>query len=315
VQESVPAQKVLVAVDGSEQSLRAIRYAAGVFPPDRTHIVLFHVQAQLFELFSDLDAYPHYKSRVTGLKRWATEQKMDISNTMDSARVYFRQKGFPESAITVKTPARKLGISQDIVKESYEGYHAVVVGRIGWSRFKDWLIKSTAMKLVAKIKHIPIVVVGGKPDAQNLLVAFDGTHGAMKGVVCVGALVGATGHDLHLYSIIGSKKKFWPGDDPYFTIDNCVSRIVTVDLEIGEQLEEARTRLLAEGFPTNRISLRIHAVDRDRATHIVQEAQKNNFGSVVVGRRGLITFIDEYFVGRISDQVLKLADELAVWVI
>jgi hypothetical protein len=71
---------------------------------------------------------------------------MDISNTMDSARVYFRQKGFPESAITVKTPARKLGISQDIVKESYEGYHAVVVGRIGWSRFKDWLIKSTAMK-------------------------------------------------------------------------------------------------------------------------------------------------------------------------
>ena len=81
MQECAPPQKVLVAVDGSEQSLRAIRYAANVFPPYRTHIVLFHVQAQLFELFSDLDAYPHYKSRVTGLKRWATEQKMDISNT------------------------------------------------------------------------------------------------------------------------------------------------------------------------------------------------------------------------------------------
>ncbi len=293
MQESAPTQKVLVAVDGSEQSLRAIRYAAGVFPPDRTHIVLFHVQAQLFELFSDLDAYPHYKSRVTGLKRWATEQKMDISNTMDSARVYFKQKGFPESAITVKTPPRKLGIAQDIVKESYEGYHAVVVGRIGWSRFKDWLIKSTAMKLVATIKHIPIVVVGGNPDAKNLLVAFDGTHGAMKGVVCVGTLVGAAGHDLHLYSIISSKKKFWPGENAYFTIDNCISRIVTVNLEIGEQLEEARTRLLGEGIPTNRISLRIHAVDRDRASHIVQEAKKNNFGSIVVGRRGLITFIDE----------------------
>jgi hypothetical protein len=46
-----------------------------------------------------------------------------------------------------------------------------------------------------------------------------------------------------------------------------------------------------------------------------RKPKKNNFGSVVVGRRGLITFIDEYFVGRISDQVLKLADELAVWVI
>ncbi len=315
MQKSAPPHKVLVAVDGSEQSLRAIRYTASVFPPDRTQIVLFHVQAQLFDLFSDLDAYPHYKSRVTGLKRWATEQKMEITNTMDSAVVYFKQKGFPQSAITIKIPSKKVGITQDIIKESYDGYHAIVVGNTGWSRFKDWLIKSTAIKLVAKIKHVPVVVVGGKPDAKNLLVAFDGTHGAMKGVACVGALVGASGHDLQLYSIIGSKKKFWPKDNAYFTIDNCVSRIVTANMEIGERLEEARTRLLAEGIPSDRIFLRIHAVDRDRATHIVQEAKNNNFGSIVVGRRGLITFFDEFFIGRISDQVLKLADELAVWVI
>ncbi len=256
MQECAPPHNVLVAVDGSEQSLRAIRYAANVFPPDRTHIVLFHVQVQLFELFADLDAYPHYKRRVTGLKRWATEQKMDIANTMDSAVVYFKQKGFAESAISVKTPDGKLGITQDIIKESYDGYHAIVVGNTGWSRFKDWLFKSTAMKLVAKIKHIPVVVVGGKPDAKNLLVAFDGTHGAMKGVACVGALIGASGHDLQLYSIIGSEKKFWPGDNAYFTIDNCISRIVTGNLEIGGQLEEARTRLLAEGIPSDRISLK-----------------------------------------------------------
>ena len=315
MQENAPPHKVLVAVDGSEQSLRAIRYAANVFPPDRTQMVLFHVQAQLSELFADLDAYPHYKHRVTGLKRWATEQKMDISNTMDSAVVYFKRKGFPESAITGKIPAKKLGITQDIIKESYDGYHAIVVGNTGWSRFKDWLFKSTAVKLVAKIKHIPVVVVGGNPDAKNLLVAFDGTHGAMKGVACVGALVGASGHDLQLYSIIGSAKKFWPGDHAYFMIDNCISRIVTGNLEIGAQLEEARTRLLAEGIPSERISLKIHAVDRERATHIVQEAKENNFGSIVVGRRGLITLIDEYFIGRISNQVLKLADQLAVWII
>lgn len=315
MQECAPPHKVLVAVDGSEQSLRAIRYAANVFPPNRTHIVLFHVQAQLSELFADLDVYPHYKRRVTGLKHWATEQKMDVSNTMDSAVVYFKQKGFPESSITIKIPANKLGVTQDIIKESYEGYHAIVVGNTGWSRFKDWLFKSTAIKLVAKIKHAPVVVVGGNPEAKNLLVAFDGTHGAMKGVACVGALVGASGHDLQLYSIIGSEKKFWPGDHAYFTIDNCISRIVTGNLEIGEQLEEARTRLLTEGIPSKRISLKIHAVDRDRAAHIVEEAKANNFGSIVVGRRGLITLIDEYFIGRISDQVLKLADQLAVWII
>jgi nucleotide-binding universal stress UspA family protein len=315
VQENTPLHKVLVAVDGSEQSLRAIRYAAGVFSPEHTHIVLFHVQAQLFELFSDLDAYPHYKSRVTGLKRWATEQKEDIASVMDSARAYFRQKGFPESALTVKTPAKNLGVTQDIVAESYDGYHAIVVGRMGWSRFKDWLIKSTAMKLVAKIKHIPVVVVGGNPEAKHLLMAFDGTHGAMKGVVYVGALVGTSDHHLQFYSMIKEKEKFWPGEDPYFRIDNCSHPIETGEQKIGQHLEEARTRLLEEGIPPDRLSLRIHIVDRDKAAHIVEEAQNNNFGSVVIGRRGLITFIDEFFVGRVSDRVLKLANELAVWII
>ncbi len=315
MKECVPPHKILVAVDGSEQSLRAIRYAANVFAPDRTNVVLFHVQAQLFTLFSELDAYPLYKRRVAGLKRWATEQKVNIDSTMHSALVYFKQKGFPESAITYKTPAENLGITQDIVKESYDEYDAIVVGRTGWSRFKDWLIKSTAMKLVSRIKHIPVVVVGGKPDLEHLLVAFDGTHGAMKGVVCVGSLVGTSGHDLELYSIIDEDKKFWPGEDPTFRIDNCLSRIVTGKLKIGDRLEEARKRLLEDGFPTDRISLKIHAVGQDRAGHIVKEAMGNGIGSIVVGRRGIITFIEEYVIGRVSDQVLKLADQLAVWII
>ena len=316
MQESAPPHKVLVAVDGSEQSLQAIRYAATVFPPDRTHIVLFHVQVQLFDLFSDLDAYPHFKSRVTGMKRWATEQKMDIANTMDSAVVYFKQKGFPESAISIKIPAKKLGITRDIIKESYDGYHAIVAGSTGWSRIKDWLFKSTAMKLVAKIKHIPVVVVGGNPDVKNLLVAFDGTHGAMKGVVCIGALVGSSDHHLQLYSMISNEKKFWVGDEEFFIPENAEDPIETGKHRIGPNLEEARNRLLAEGIAPDRISIKIHAVDKARAaSHLVQEAMQNHFGSIVVGRRGMITFFDAYFIGRVSDQVLKLADELAVWII
>ena len=315
MQEGAPPHKILVAVDGSEQSLRAIRYAANVFPPGRTHIVLLHVQAQLFELFSDLDAYPHYKRRVTGLKRWATEQKLDIDNTMASAKVYFKNKGFPESSITAKTPPKKLGITQDIIKESYDGYHAIVVGRTGWSRFKDWLIKSTAMKLVAKIKHIPVVVVGGKPDASNLLVAFDGTHGAMKGVACIGALVGSSDHHLQLYSMIDHEKKFWAGSEDFFIPEDTQAPIPAGTHKIGPHLEEARNRLLEEGMSADRISIKIQVVDANRPPHIVREAMDNQFGGVVLGRRGLISFIDEYFIGRVSDRVLKLADQLAVWIV
>lgn len=315
MEKNTPPNKILIAVDGSEQSLRAIRYAAGVFSPKQTHIVLFHIQAQLSELFSDLDAYPHYKRRMSGIKSWATEQKTDVCNVMDSAVVYFKQKGFPESAVTIKTSSQSLGITQDIIKESYNDYQAIVVGRTGVSRFKDWVLKSTAMQLVPKIKHIPIVIVGGDPNAKNLLLAFDGTHGAMKGVVYAGSLVGKSDHQMMLYSMIDGKKKFWEGEAPFLLFRDANAPIDTGSHEIGLHLKEACKRLLDEGIAPEQISIKINVADRERGYRIVQEAKENQFGSVVMGRRELITFIDEYFIGRVSDKVLKLADQLALWIV
>lgn len=315
MQLNTPPNKVLVAFDGSEQSLRAIKYAANVFSPELTHIVLFHIQAQLSELFFDLVPYPHYKRRMTGLKRWATEQKSEVCDAMDNAVNYFKQKGFPDWYLTIKTPAKTLSVTQDIIRESYNGYQAIVVGRTGVSRIKDWLIKSTAMKLVPKIKHIPIVVVGGKPDAKNLLLAFDGTHGAMKGVVYAGSLVGKSDHSLQIYSMIGAEKKFWPGDEQVLIYEDIQAPIDTGAHEIGTHLREACDRLLDEGIAPERISIKIHVADTDRGSSIVQEAERNDFGSIVIGRRELITFLDEYFIGRVSAQALKLADQLAMWII
>ena len=311
----VPPNKILIAVDGSEQSLDAIRYAAGTFSPDSTQIVLFYLQPKISELFTDLCAYPHYKRRMTGLKRWATEQKTEIVDIMDNAVVYFKQKGFPESAISFKTPTGSLGVTEDIVKESYDGYQAVVVGRTGKSAFKDMILKSTAMKLVPKIKHIPIVIVGGHPDPKNLLLAFDGTHAAMKGVVYAGSLVDKSNHHMRLYSIVSPEQKFWAEDTPALFFDNANAAIDTGAHELGPHLADACKRLMDESIDPAQVCIKIHVAQGERGFQIVQEAQDNQYGTVVMGRRELITFIDEYIIGRVSDQVLKLANMLALWIV
>jgi nucleotide-binding universal stress UspA family protein len=315
VPTNVPSSKILVAVDGSEQSLRAIRYAAGMFSPQHTQIVLLHIQEQVLDLFLDMERYPHYNRRMTGLRMWATEQKKNITATLEDAAQHFHQKGFPDSAITIKTMAKKVSVTQDIAKESYNDYNALVVGRTGWSRLKDWLVKSTAMKLVAKLHHIPIIIVGGDPDAKNLLLAFDGTHGAMKGVAWAASLVGWSDHHLHMFSIIDGVTKFWDGQPNDYIPDTIMGPIDTGDHEIGQHLAEARDRLLEAGIAPEQISIKINAADHERGYRIVREAQESNCGSVIIGRRVFITFIDEFFVGRVSDQVLKAADQLAVWII
>ena len=51
-----------------------------------------------------------------------------------------------------------------------------------------------------------------------------------------------------------------------------------------------------------------------RAGAIVEEAKKGSYGTIVVGRRGL-SKVEEFFMGRVSNKVIHLAKEMAVWVI
>ena len=48
-------KNVLVAFDGSEQSLLAVKYLSGILSPKRTLIDLFHVSVDIPESFMDME--------------------------------------------------------------------------------------------------------------------------------------------------------------------------------------------------------------------------------------------------------------------
>lgn len=315
MEKNIPLRKILVGVDGSDQSMEAVRYAGRIFSPQHTRIVLFNVRYQLMELFSDLEDYPHYKSRVTHVKKWATEQKAEICSFMNQACQILKNAGFDDERITVKIPSKTLGVTTDIIKESYSEYSAVVVGRTGLSRFKDWLMKSSAVKLVAKIKHIPIIIVGGTPDIKKLLIAFDGSRGAMRAVSWAGILLNGSKTDLRLYSMITKDEKFWDTEKESFLCDNNSRTVQTMDNDFCKQYLEAHHLLVEEGVMPEQISAKFHVFESRKAEQIVDEATHTHFGSIVVGRRGFVSFIEAFFIGRVSQKVLNMADKLALWVI
>ena len=51
-----------------------------------------------------------------------------------------------------------------------------------------------------------------------------------------------------------------------------------------------------------------------RAGAIVQEAKQGGYGTIVVGRTGL-SKVRDFFMGRVSNKVVHLAKENAVWVV
>jgi len=313
--DNVERNRILVAVDGSEQALEAVKYVGAVFPKERTEVVLFNVSSPFSQIFSELESNPFYQSKTPQLKRWMAEEQSGIGKVMERATRVLHESGFPETAVKTHCKPKSLGIARDIVKESYNDYQAVVVGRTGLSRMRDILLKSVAIKLVGYIKHIPVIVVGGVPVSKRLLVAFDGSQGAMKGVGWVGHLLGGSSCEIVIYSLVSKNGKFWLGKREYFLPTNVADPVAHAREQLEPIMDQAIDRLLEAGVPASQIGSNVVSVDSDRGAFIAEKAAACGFGSVVVGRRGLVSFFEEVFVGRVSSTVLKESDQTAVWVL
>ena len=175
-------RKILLAVDGSDQALEAVRYIGTVLAPDRTDIVLFSVGIGFPDVFYDMDNNPLYRSKKTKVMGWLADHQLAIGEFKEKAMKILANAGFLEGAVCVKTQTKRAGILKDIIQESYQNYSAIVVGRSGVSRLKDLILGSMAPKLADKIKHIPTIIVGGKPVSRKILIALDESIEAMRGV-------------------------------------------------------------------------------------------------------------------------------------
>ena len=292
-------RKILLAVDGSDQAFEAVRYVSLLFPPDRMEVVLFHVMTKVPESFWDVEKEPAYSHKVATTRAWELQQKKEIQEFMEKARRLFLDQNAPEDAVRIKIQERKVGIARDIIYESQNDYHGVVVGRWGMSQLKDFLSGSIANKLIGRLINVPLCVVGGTPQIGKILVAIDASEGAMRAIDYVGDMVDS----LH-----------WE-----VTIFHAVRDLDREELNRAEKsmeyvFEKASGHLEKAGFNSNQITTRMITGVPSRAGAIIVEALKDGYGTIVVGRRGL-SHVEEFFMGRVSNKVIQMARKMVVWVV
>jgi len=307
------AMKVLVSIDGSDQSLAAVRYIGGVLKPEKTKIVLFHVDPAVPESFWDLEKSPEFRSRLAPVRAWAAQQKKSIEDTMTKAAKTLFNSGFPSDAVSVKIQTRKTGIARDILHEAATGkYKMVVIGRTGISKFKDLVLGSVANKLIGNLIDVPLVVVGGKPNPNKFIIAFDSSKASMRSVSSVGAMLNNVESEIMICHVIRSIgiEKLTLSEVPFPEFDwteTCVKKIEPA-------IEEAKRKLVSAGLDSANIYGKILTDKPSRAGGIIAEAKAGGFGTIVVGRRGL-SAVEEFFIGRVSRKVLHMAKKMAVWVV
>jgi nucleotide-binding universal stress UspA family protein len=153
-------KKILVALDDSENALRAVEFVSRTFTPDH-EITLFSVlqdMTALYEHYSP-ELTPYFLTQRDAFTSIDDKKKDLIEEAAEKAKDLLLKAGFEEKNIILKIEQQKKGIARDIIDEASSGYDAIVMGRRGLSSFTGFILGSVSQKVLHSAKNISIVVV------------------------------------------------------------------------------------------------------------------------------------------------------------
>jgi len=305
--------RILLAVDGSEQSLSAVRYVGRVFNKN-AEIVLFHVGSDIPEVFKDMNID---RSTILGqipFEIWKANQGETIKGFMEKGRTILIGSGFDPKAVEAKVQNLNYGIARDIHLESDSDYDVLVFGRTGFSRVNDIILGSVASKLLEVTSHIPIVVVGEHPESQKILLAIDGSDASMRAVNFIGDSLAAGICEIILCHVIRPLMLHELKPKELSISEHEADWIAINQRKVIPVINEAKNRLIKAGHSEDHISREILTYQQSRAAAIVKAAADGGCDTIVLGRRGF-TSVDKFSMGRVSRKILYFAYRPALWIV
>ena len=310
---------ILVAVDGSDQSLKTVTYLAGMLSPRQIGIELFHVKTKVPEAVFDLGSPEdtidadtvEYEAEIT---RWTRRNGSAINAFMETAKQRFMAAGFPADSISIIIQDRQIGVARDIVNRARLGCAAVVVGRSGFGTLPDYMLGSIAAKLAESISHVPLAVVGTRPDTRKVMVAFDRSRSIRKGLEQVIRLFSPTIEEVLLCHIVRPLSAPNPATTPFFDPRHESHWLSENSRKIIPAMVDAKQHLARMGFDPDHFQTAILKEKASRADGLAKEAEFLDFGTIVIGRRGATT-VEDFSMGRVTRKVLHLAPEKAIWIV
>ncbi len=153
-------QKILIALDDSENAVRSAEHVAQSFTND-SEVTIFSVlpdTAALCELNSP-SLTKLFEEQQAQFCYMEDQKKALIQQAQKRARDLLVGEGFSKENIHLKAEARKKGVARDIINEAQNGYDVVVLGRRGISGIKEFFLGSVSQKVVQGVTNASVMVV------------------------------------------------------------------------------------------------------------------------------------------------------------
>ena len=313
---------VLLAVDGSPNAFLAVDYAAkmaGLIP--NISFVLVHILPQIPPIYqAEADKDPRMRKKLKEIDKVNREKGQKL---LDKAKEHL-SRNIPATRVETRLRNRHSGLTQDILNEALMGnYDALVVGRRGLTRAQKLVVGSVSNQLIQHAAGVPLWIVDGKIDNPKVLVAVDGSEASIRAVDHVAFMMGANSEAqvdfLHVSPMLRSycpidfdnHEQLWEDEEGgYDQYEDGFQKLDSTCLT--DFTRDAVAILRDAGFSPDRIGIIEKDAKRGVARTIVNTVNEGGYGTLVLGRRGLGK---SFFLGTISDKVIRYVEQTAVWLV
>ena len=309
-------KKLLLAIDGSKNSLTALDYVGRLFKncPETT-LVLFHVLPPIPPIYKEESSMDPMAQKH--LAQWKEKQQEAIEGVLKKSKERLIKSGWPESQIQIRAQEKRIGIARDILFEAEKGiYDAVVIGRRGLSKVVELFLGSVSNKVIQGANELPVWVVGKKSADSKILVAVDGSENSKRAVDHLSFILGSCKDERMEILLLNIRPGFITLSGPrvYPNLSAFPGSKDDYEKKIIPFLDECEEMLLEAGIAPRQIKRKIVLKSADIGKAVLSEAQKGGYETIVVGRRG-ISKAQEFFMGSISHNILQQAGDKAVWIV
>ena len=307
-------KKIIIAVDDSRHSKNAVRYAAGIHEVLKDiEFTLMHVQPTISQyLLDEAKSKPKAYAELEKVNRKNAEAALLL---LDNYKAQMVAAGIADENLQLKTQPRLLGVAKDILEASLVGhFDALILGRRGLSGLQDMFIGSVSANIVNNSMEIPIWLVDEEGASQDIMIAVDGSENSLKAVDHLAFMIrGNTDLNISFFHVTPRLQDFCPVD-----FEDSNSEVLEEIIRQGDQecidqfFSHAQKRLNEAGIQQNQISFQANEGVFRVGKAVLDEYHRGNFGTLVVGQRGMNK---KFFTGSVSRYLVNQFTGGALWVV
>jgi nucleotide-binding universal stress UspA family protein len=312
--DCIMSKKFLIAVDDSIHSKSAIKYACNISASVKeASYTLLHIQPMISQYLLD-EARQDFAAEAE-LKKVIKKNSEAGESLLEKYKKQMVRLGVAEQHIDSITVPRALGLAKDILKySSSDIYDAIIIGRRGLSGLQEAIMGSVSANIVEHSDSTPIWLIDGEVVSTKIMFAVDGSENSLKALDHLSLMLGDDPDARILFFHVQPKiSDYCPIDFEMTDTERLEEMIVKGDKKCIDQFfAHARKKLKDAGFDDNQIEVKVSDTLRNPGKAIIEEAKNGDYGTIVIGRRGINK---TFFTGSVSHYVINKISDKAVWIV